>query len=249
LLKWAVANSLLEANPLAAAKSTRELSARETWLTEDDVDKLLAAADQVRDHRVCVRRTTEYRGKILRAFILCCVDSGLRKNEARVLRRDRIGPDGVVELLARQTKSRRRRIIALTPRTLAAISALPTEYRHTSKSARNWQVSWGHQPYIFINPERGDLLSDRTLWHWFRQAVEIAGLDARCAEGDVRLRVHDLRHSAASIADAKGAQATAIRDMLGHTNLGITERYLHRNRAKGAVELARLMGNPAKEGA
>jgi len=252
MLKWAVANKLLEANPLAAAKGTRALSARETWLTEADVAKLLEAANHVRDGRgPCFPGRREYRGVILRAFILACVDSGLRKNEARLLRHDRIGPDGVVELLARQTKSRRRRIVALTPRTLEAIKTIPEEWRYVPTSCKNPIVVRRHtrEPYVFINPQTGDLLSDRTLWFWFRKAVVASGLDARCAAGDGRLRVHDLRHTFASLADAKGASATAVRDALGHTNLGITERYLHRNRAKGAVDLARLMGNPAKEGA
>jgi hypothetical protein len=52
--------------------------------------------------------------------------------------------------------------------------------------------------------------------------------------------------NAASIADARGATATAIRDMLGHTSLRTTERYLHRSREQSALAMAALMDEPRR---
>ncbi|HLK91517.1 MAG TPA: tyrosine-type recombinase/integrase, partial [Polyangia bacterium] len=92
-----------------------------------------------------------------------------------------------------------------------------------------------------LNHDTGEHLSDRWMNRWFRAAVELAGLDDKVAPGDGRLRIHDLRHTHASLADARGASATAIRDALGHSNLAVTQRYLHRHQARGALELARLM--------
>ncbi len=241
LLKWGVANRLLEKNPLAEAKAERAISARETWLEAEDVEKLLTAADRVRDRRVVITRGGEWRGKSLRAFILCCVDTGMRKGEAIKLRWDRIGDDGIVELLARQTKSRRRRIVALTPRALEAMRAIPRGGRHVPTGSVNPTLRASDAPWVFLNVETGDRLSDKTMWAWFRQAVAWAGLDAKCAEGDGRLRLHDLRHTHASLADARGASPTSIRDALGHTNLAITERYLHKARTTSALDIARIM--------
>lgn len=247
MLKFGRINGLISSNPMADARTERVIMRRETWLEEADVQKLLDTLDHVHwDRRVCIQRGA-YRGKILRAFILACVDSGLRLREAASLRHDRIGPDGIVELMARQTKSRRRRIVALTQRTLKAIREIPTDLRLVPTGCTNRVLREHRLPWVFINHESGDQLSPRTLQTWFRRAVEAAGLDDRVADGDVRLHAHDLRHTHASLADARGASATAIRDSLGHVNLGITEVYLHRNKAIGALALAKLMDSAVKE--
>jgi integrase len=229
MLKWAVANKLLDENPLQAAKRTRAVSARESWISEEDLQRLLEAAGTLLNTR---RINGQSRmPAVLRAFILCCMDSMLRFNEARHLRRDRIAPDGTIELLAKETKTGRRRIVGLTPRTLAAIEAISTE-----------------DPRVFFNPERGALYSEGAIRTWFRRACEASGVDSRVADGDVRLHIHDLRHSGASAADARGASALAIRDALGHTKLSMTERYLHHHQRKSALALSRLMqANPGSE--
>lgn len=50
---------------------------------------------------------------------------------------------------------------------------------------------------------------------------------ARLETGLTGIRFHDLRHTFASWLAANGAQATDIRDLLGHTNLKTTSRYTH----------------------
>ena len=47
------------------------------------------------------------------------------------------------------------------------------------------------------------------------------------ARGDQNIRFHDLRHTAASFMVQGGAGLTAVRDVLGHSNLGVTSRYSH----------------------
>lgn len=50
---------------------------------------------------------------------------------------------------------------------------------------------------------------------------------ARAAIGRPELHFHDLRHSYASWLVQAGAPLTAVRDLLGHSNLGVTSRYAH----------------------
>lgn len=54
------------------------------------------------------------------------------------------------------------------------------------------------------------------LWHAIRHA---AGLD--------EVRIHDLRHSFASVPASAGTSLLIIRELLGHRNVATTERYAH----------------------
>lgn len=47
------------------------------------------------------------------------------------------------------------------------------------------------------------------------------------ARGTADIRFHDLRHTAASLLVKSGASMVAVRDLLGHSNLGVTSRYSH----------------------
>jgi len=60
----------------------------------------------------------------------------------------------------------------------------------------------------------GRLLDQSTVTHTFIKVVRRAGLDG--------LRLHDLRHSYASIMLAAGVNVKAISQSLGHANIGIT---------------------------
>lgn len=212
MFKWAKGVGLLSANPLQDARGSGSAPARETWLTWEQVETLVNASRAV--------------SPFLEAFVLVAVSTGLRISEVLTLRHDRIGGDGVVTINAAQTKSRRKRIVAVSSRALDAINALP---RHAAS------------PFVFWSQSKAGSIAKMTVNRWFRAAVERAGLDAVCAEGDKRLRIHDLRHTHASLADAAGASPTAIRDQLGHRDLRTTERYLHRVHADRALEMAALM--------
>lgn len=215
LMAFGVANKFLPSNPLAEVKRERVLAERETWLNDQEFLQLLDGCEEVKGERNQL---------VIRAFIVLCFDGMLRFEEARGLRRDRIR-DGVTELSARVTKSRRRRTVGFTPRMLEAVKDVP--------------VVVG-DPRIFVNPATGKLFGGTTLRNWFRDACIASGVDVLAADGE-RVVVHTLRHSGASSADARGAAATAIRDGMGHATLATTERYLHRLRGRGARDLASIM--------
>ena len=226
LLDWAVINRLIRFNPLKAAKAVPTVTRRETWLPPAEIEKLLDAAEFVKDERLRNRSDDGLRAKVLRAYVLACHDSMLRPNEARTLLRGRIGADGRVELGARQTKGNKRRTIFLTPRTLEAISAIPVDPR---------------TPYVFS--ENGRIIHDRRIEYWFRRLCDLAGVDSNAAPGDVRVHRHDLRASGASTADENGARATALRDAMGHSFLATTEIYLRSGQAENARTVATVMHN------
>ena len=214
LLGWAVANRMVKYNPLAAAPRLKAVSRRETWLPLGDIDRLLAACDDVVDKRLEEGDDDGLRARVLRALVLCLHDSMLRFAEAAGLRRERIAQDGRVELASRDVKGGRRRTIFLTPRTLEAIAALPAH------------------DFVFSDGE--SRLKSRRLRYWFRDLCRVAGVDSLVAPGENRVRPHDLRASGATTADEHGAGATAIRDALGHRNLSTTAVYLRSGQADNA---------------
>ncbi len=232
MLNFAVDRGMIRHNPLARAKSVPTVSQRESWLGASDVEKLLAAADDVVDRRFRDGDDVRKRAPLLKAFILCCFDSMLRFNEARHLRLDRIGPDGSVELLASETKSKRRRFIHLTPRTLEAIRKIER------RSGAIWVFEG---PYGYPAANRYGQIGEAAMRYWFHQACEIAGVDDRATPKDKRVRIHDLRAGGATTADALGARPTAIQAALGHTSFKMTERYLRSSKAEGARAVADVM--------
>ncbi len=231
LLAWSVERGLIKRNPLTAAKRVKTISQRETRLTPGDVDRLLSAADDVVDGRLADGDDDGQRAAKLKAFTLACFDSFLRFNEARHLRFDRIREGGAVELLATETKSRRRRSIRLTPRTLEAISVI--------------QRVPGSD-YVFAS-EAGGLIGETTIRAWWRRACEISGVDERATLRDKQARCHDLRAGGASAADEAGARATAIKTALGHQSITTVERYLRSEAEENARHIAEVMVRATEE--
>lgn len=231
LMEFAVDVGAIGRNPLARVRKLKCRESRETWLTWDQFELLWGKADVLCQPEK--RREDLFSGQrrvaLFRALALALVQTGMRVGECIRLRRDRISITGVYRLGSEHTKTRRQRPLAFTARALAA-------FRDVEEIAGS--------PYVFASKRsRGlpyDLSSPRA---WFRKVVEAAGLDSAVADGDFRLRIHDLRHSAASIADARGASATMIQAMLGHATLRTTARYLHQDREANAMAMARIMEN------
>ena len=177
MLAWAVEAQILKFNPLQAARTVKTREIRETHLRQTDIEAILTACESVRDKRVPEEDDDGRRTKLLTAFVLLCFDSMLRFNEARRFRRDNL-TDGNYRVT--EAKGGKQRTVTLTPRTLEAVNACSPS------------------PFLFTNPETGELLSECVLRKWFRAACRVAGSDQRAAPGE-RVVVHTLRHAGASV--------------------------------------------------
>jgi integrase len=227
LMRWLVRAEKLPRSPLELARKVNLPNARETWLEPGDVQRLIDGAHVLlmdgHGHR------DDRRVAMFRAWLLVLFGSGLRFQEALTLRRDQIGPDGVVELSAKRTKSKRRRTVALTPAALEAIRAIPA----LASEQHVFTGIWG---------KRVRIIAANTMRGWFHRVCESTGVDSKAAEGE-RVVPHVLRHSAASHAEAQGATASDVKELLGHASLSTTERYLHRQATARAVAVAKLMSS------
>jgi integrase len=74
----------------------------------------------------------------------------------------------------------------------------------------------GASPYLFPGPTGRPITTIKTFW---RSVTRQAGLEG--------VRVHDLRHSFASVLASGGASILLIGQLLGHTQAATTQRYAH----------------------
>jgi integrase len=93
--------------------------------------------------------------------------------------------------------------------------------------------------WMFAN-EVGDPYSPSRLGRWFHQRAEAAGLR--------RIRLHDTRHTAASLMLADGVPVPVVAELLGHSSANITlSFYAHavpgQSATAGAALSASLLGS------
>lgn len=226
LLKWAVRRQIIRRNPLEEAKAIKVRARRETTITPEELDRLIHAAEDLRDERIPVEDDDGQVSAKVKAFLLCLYRSMLRWNEAMTLRWDRIGELGDVELLGRETKSGRRRMVTLTPETLEAISRINRV---------------PDSPFVFANPETLKPYSYSGFRKWWAKICHWAGMDSLVAEGDTRLQPRDLRASGATAADEAGVRPTAIQGAMGHASLSTTQLYLRSDQTANARLVASKM--------
>jgi integrase len=117
--------------------------------------------------------------------------------------------DGHVALCPPKT-AHSERIIALDRTTVAALRAHRSRQLAERASAGEDYLDSG---YVFTRPN-GDPMAPDWLSRYFRQLNDASGLPP--------IRLHDLRHGAASLALAAGADLKVVQDMLGHSSIVLT---------------------------
>ncbi|PKN85606.1 MAG: hypothetical protein CVU46_10575 [Chloroflexi bacterium HGW-Chloroflexi-8] len=93
------------------------------------------------------------------------------------------------------------------------------------------------EDYIFRGRSGDGPISDKRVGAVVTRYARLAGIKGR-------LRVHDLRHTAAMLRRENGADVEEIRDFLKHSNLAVTQIYLHRlerNFDNRGEEISRLV--------
>ena len=127
--------------------------------------------------------------------------TGVRREEALQARWEDIDQERLLWNLP-ITKSGRQRFVMLSEPALAVINALPGK-------------ASGH--YLFPGAKPGKPLNNAR--KCFQRALKVAGL--------VHLRIHDLRHTFASLAINNGASLYEVQHLLGHASNKTTQRYAH----------------------
>ena len=134
------------------------------------------------------------------AAIRLLIFTGCRRNEILKLRWIDVDLDKSVIMLP--TSKTGRRPVFLSAPALAVLSSLP-------RVAKN--------PHVIVGERKGKhLVNLRKVWVRICKVARLKGV-----------RLHDIRHSFASVGVSGGASLPIIGRLLGHTKTATTERYSH----------------------
>ncbi|OLE26300.1 MAG: hypothetical protein AUG44_13450 [Actinobacteria bacterium 13_1_20CM_3_71_11] len=161
---------------------------------------------------------------------LIAVTLGLRQGEALGLRWEDVDLDaGTLRVRAQlqrdpstgdlvrvETKTARsRRTLPIPPSVLAALRL----HREQQDRERVDADSWADPGWVFAT-RLGTPVHPRNDYRSFREIIRQAGLR--------QVRLHDLRHTAASVLLAQGVPARVVMEILGHSQISVTlNTYAH----------------------
>ena len=233
-LDYAVRLERLPRNVAALVKLPRKLESKERlyWSIEEGT-RFLQHLERT-NHR-------------LYAFFYTALSTGMRRGELCGLRWSDLNPEGgslrvgnaVIEVkggkqFAEPKTPASKRTVVLSSKTVKVLEAQKARLEQEKEVLAGHPKldKWIEEDLVFPNA-RGRALDSSTLSHTFRKL---------CGEAGVRpIRIHDLRHTHASLLAFHGVPAKVISDRLGHTNVGFTLRvYTHlydAQRKEGALEL------------
>ncbi len=205
VLTAAVDDELLGRNPLRGVKPPRVEPKPMRFLSHDDVATLACHVDP------------RYR-----AFVLVAAYTGLRAGELMALRRMHIDLLHQTITIDEQVQYVGGRHLVLPPKSAAGRRsvAVPSVVASELEKHLELYAEPGAEGLVFAAPEGGFLRLENFRKRVWLPAVAQAGL--------APLRVHDLRHTCASLAIAAGADVKVLQRMLGHASAALTlDRYGH----------------------
>lgn len=208
-LEAAVVDGLVGRNPADAVKVPADRPREQRYLTAEQVSVLADAAEDRQDGAGTLIRFMAY--------------SGLRWSEAVALKRT------AVDLMRRRVHVREAatevggRLIVGTPKNHRERTVILPAFVVDRLAEHLGSLDAESDPpgLVFRAPAGGFLRTSN-----FRRAVWLPAV--RAAGIEPGLRVHDLRHTTASLAVSAGASIKAVQTMLGHSSAVLTlNRYAH----------------------
>ncbi len=205
--KDAVRWNRLARNPVAAADPPRLHSAAEmtTWSAE----QLAAFLASVRGDRLHALWHTLALTGMRRGEALGLRWEDVDLEHARLSVRRALIPAGREVILSEPKTARGRRAIALDAETVEVLKGQAT--RQLAEQAGN--ETWIDSGYVF-SKENGEALHPEDVTRYFRRAVRQAMLP--------KIRLHDLRHTHATLALCAGIHPKVVSERLGHATVSFT---------------------------
>jgi integrase len=201
----AVRHEILDRNPAAPVKSPAAQPADFTTLTRDELAMLLNSTQGTRWHALWSVLST----------------SGMRSGEARALTWDETR-EGVAKIRRTATSGQGQRLFAGPVKTKSSRRDIPLSRTAVTALARHRVIQaeerlasdrWLDKGLVFPNLS-GDYLQQSTIRDRFLHDLTSAGLPA--------MRLHDLRHTAATLMLEAGQQPHTVQRTLGHSNIAMT---------------------------
>lgn len=197
MLGLAVEWEHLEKNPAAKLEKFPEPSHRERYLAEEELPRFLAALEQGED-------------RLSIAAIRLLLFTGCRRGEVVSLKWDQVHlTEG--RLLLRETKNGRSRSVHLNAKAREVLGELDERRGTDDRTAGT--------DYVFPSRRGSTKPHIFDLRNPFEKACAAAGIGG--------FRIHDLRHTFASVAVRAGASLFDVQKLLGHRDIAMTQRYAH----------------------
>jgi integrase/recombinase XerD len=197
--RFALLEGYIDDDPAATIESPRFRQSLPSFLSIEEVDRLLRQPD-----------TTTIVGLRDRALIEIMYSAGLRVSELCGLRVDDLQLDpGCLRCIGKGNKER---LVPVGKQALAIV-------RKYLRTARPELLRGGSSPYLFLN-QRGGKLDRITFW-------KLLGAYGRKAGLRKPLTPHMLRHSFATHLLDRGADLRSVQMMLGHSDISTTQIYTH----------------------
>ena len=196
---WLVEEGYIKSNPLAKFPLPKVPQYVIKTLTLEHIKRLLSAID----------KTTSL-GFMYSCIILVLLDAGMRISElVNIKMTDLDIQQGLVTILG---KGQKQRVVPLTRFTV----------RELFRYIQNFRKNHGfvESPYLFPD-NNGGHISTNSIQQYLRRSAEKAGLK------DVKVTPHVFRHTFGTNAAARGVNAFMIKDMMGHSSLQTTNKYIH----------------------
>lgn len=186
---------------LACLRNMFELAIKYRLANKNPVKRVEFYKETRHDYKILNRNETSELIKAapayLKSIIILTLQTGIRKEKLLDLKWEDI-EDGFIHVKdAKGGKSRRIPLSSVAQQALAGIT----------------QIS----EYVFTNPKTGTRFQD--IKRSFRKA---------CGDAEIEgFRFHDLRHTAATYLVQGGTDLATACEILGHSDINVTKRYLH----------------------
>jgi len=138
------------------------------------------------------------------AYIKILLLTGVRRSEGLGMKWEHLRLDGPKPMwYVPHTKSGKSRYVLLNPMALQILEALPKIHGN---------------PYVFVGKVQGNAIQNPM--KAFKRIIARAGVEST-------FRLHDIRHTVASLIVNNGGSLYDVQAALGHANSSISERYAH----------------------
>jgi integrase/recombinase XerD len=210
--KFLILDRRIAANPAGDLRAPRAWPALPTYLSVDDVDRLLGAPD-----------VATLRGLRDRALIELLYATGLRVSELVRLKASDLNLEaGYLTCMGKGSKER---IVPVGDEAVRWVTRYLRDARGallTPAKSRQRGACGGTKtsPWLFVSGPRGTPLTRVGFWKLLKRYGTTVGI-AR------ELTPHVIRHSFATHLLDRGADLRAIQMMLGHADLSTTQIYTH----------------------
>lgn len=224
-VKWAQEEGHIKHDALKGIRLPKRQSKVPVFLSETQMDHLLASIREVFEINQ-KWHGNEYRTLWLDKVVEFACYTGLRLSELCNLRWRHVDLESkrltVANTVAKATKSGKERSVPLAGRALAVINDL----REASEC--------GPDQVVFSTGQNRPL-DPGYVSKQFRRYRKLAELDSA-------LCFHSLRHTCASWLVMKGVSLYVVKEILGHSNIEVTQRYAHLAPDTMQAEITRAFG-------